>query len=191
VQIETIERLRADLVEVASRDPLTGLHNRRHLVERFGPMVEAAERDGGTLSVALLDVDRFKVINDQNGHLAGDQVLIAFAERMLEHAPADAVVCRVGEEFFFALPGADAATGLAFADGLRRRCEQEGIEVDGRTIHCTLSGGVATYPASGSTTAELFHAADLSMCEAKKDGRNVIRHHRDRARATQVDTGVR
>jgi diguanylate cyclase (GGDEF)-like protein len=175
-QVETIEVLRADLVELASRDPLTGLHNRRHLVERFASMLAAAQVAGDTLAVALFDVDEFKSVNDDYGHLAGDAVLVALAQRMQAQAPAGALVARWGgEEFFVALPGADAATGLAFADDLRHRCSQEEIEAEGRTIRCTLSGGVATYPASGTTMDELFHAADHSMYQAKNAGRNVVR----------------
>jgi len=177
-QVETIERLRADLVELASRDTLTGLHNRRHLVENFALMVAAAKRTAQPLVVVLFDVDRFKGINDEYGHLAGDLVLVAIAHRIQADAPADSLVARWGgEEFFIALPCADAATGLAFADGLRRRCEQDGIDVAGRVIHATLSGGVAAYPASGATVDELFHAADISMFEAKDAGRNMVRLH--------------
>jgi len=177
-QVETIDVLRANLVEQASRDPLTGLHNRRHLVERFASMLSSAEATGATLAVALFDIDRFKSVNDDYGHLAGDAVLIAFAHRISEQAPPGALVARWGgEEFFVALPGADAAEGLAFADRLRRRCEQEMTLVKGRAIRCTVSGGVATYPASGTTTDELFSAADVSMYEAKKAGRNLVRLH--------------
>lgn len=89
-----------------------------------------------------------------------------------------------------ALPGAGAATGLAFADDLRLRCAQAGIDVDGRIIGCTLSGGVAVYPASGTTMDDLFHAADHSMYEAKNAGRNVVRLALDRALFTGVDPAV-
>jgi diguanylate cyclase (GGDEF)-like protein len=177
-QVETIERLRADLVELASRDTLTGLHNRHHMVENFGSMVAAAKSAGEPLAVVLFDVDRFKAINDDYGHLAGDLVLVAIAQRMQAYAPTDALVARWGgEEFFIALPGTDAATGLAFADDLRRGCELDGINVGGRVVHSTLSGGVAAYPASGTTVEELFHAADVTMYRAKEAGRNLVRLH--------------
>lgn len=93
-QVQTIARLRADLVQVASRDPLTGPHNRRHLVNRLEPMIAAARFSGEPLAVVLIDVDRFKSINDDHGHLAGDMVLVAVAQRMREQAPTDALVAR-------------------------------------------------------------------------------------------------
>jgi diguanylate cyclase (GGDEF)-like protein len=186
-QVETIELLRADLVELASRDPLTGLHNRRHLVERFASMLDAAQAGGGALAVALFDVDKFKSVNDRYGHLAGDAVLVAIAHWISELAPTDALVARWGgEEFFAALPGADAATGLTFANDLRDRCAQEPVEVGGRNIRCTLSGGVAVYPASGTTMDGLLHAADLSLYQAKNAGRNLVRLALDRALFTQI-----
>jgi diguanylate cyclase (GGDEF)-like protein len=174
-QVETIELLRADLAEQASRDPLTGLHNRRHLVDGFASMISAAEHTGEPLAVALFDIDRFKLVNDMYGHLAGDAVLLGLAQLMSQQAPPHALLARWGgEEFFVALPCADAATGLAFADDLRRRFELNEIVIQGRMIRCTLSGGVAAYPASGTTMDDLFHAADVSMYEAKKAGRNLV-----------------
>jgi diguanylate cyclase (GGDEF)-like protein len=185
-QVETIDLLRADLAEQASRDPLTGLHNRRHLLEHFAPMLAEAEADGGTLAVALFDIDYFKSVNDDYGHLAGDAVLRALAQRIRERAPVGALVARWGgEEFFVALPGADATTGLAIADDLRLRCAQDTIEVEGWRISCTLSGGVAVFPSSGTTMDELFHAADLAMYEAKSAGRNVVRQALDPTLLTQ------
>jgi len=79
--------LRAGLVELASRDSLTGLHNRRHLVERFAALLAAAAAAGDALAVVLFDLDEFKSVNDQYGHLAGDAVLVAFAQRIGERAP--------------------------------------------------------------------------------------------------------
>jgi len=188
-QVETIELLRADLAELASRDTLTGLHNRRHLVERIATMIAAAELTDEPLAVALFDVDRFKSINDDYGHLAGDAVLVELAQLMSEQAPVGALVARWGgEEFFVALPGSDTAAGVAFAEDLRRRCELNVIVVEGRMIRCTLSGGVAAYPASGTTMEDLFHAVDASMYEAKNAGRNLVRLHDPHTTIPQVAT---
>jgi diguanylate cyclase (GGDEF)-like protein len=191
-QVETIDLLRADLAEQASRDPLTGLHNRRHVLEHFAPLLAAAKAAGGTLAVALFDIDYFKSVNDDYGHLVGDAVLVALARRIQERAPADALVARWGgEEFFVALPGADARTALSIADDLRLRCAQDTIQVESWTIGCTLSGGVAAYPSSGTTMDELFHAADLAMYEAKNAGRNAVRQALEPALFTGVHPAVR
>ena len=177
-QVETIELLRADLAEQASRDPLTGLHNRRHLAEGFASMITVAEQTGEALAVVLFDLDRFKSVNDVYGHLAGDAVLVGLAQLMGEQAPPNALVARWGgEEFFVVLPGADAAKGLAFADDLRRRFELHPTVVEGQLVPCTLSAGVAAYPASGTTVDDLFRAVDVSLYKAKKAGRNLVRVH--------------
>ncbi|MGV8968354.1 MAG: histidine kinase N-terminal 7TM domain-containing diguanylate cyclase [Cellulomonas sp.] len=174
-QLELIESLRADLVEQATRDPLTGLHNRRHMVDRFAELVATAREAGEPLVAVLFDVDRFKSINDRFGHLAGDAVLVVLANRLLALAPADALVARWGgEEFFVALPGTDAAVGVAFADTVRQECAENEISISGRMVRCTLSGGVAAYPQSGETVNDLFHAADLSLLEAKRAGRDRV-----------------
>ncbi|NTW38785.1 MAG: GGDEF domain-containing protein, partial [Cellulomonadaceae bacterium] len=179
-QIEVIDDLRGELAELASHDALTGLHNRRHMVERFACMVAQAQETGEALAVVLLDVDLFKEVNDRYGHLVGDEVLVALARRIAGQAPERALVARWGgEEFFVAVPGADAAAGLDVAESARRTCQDDPITVAGHTIHCTLSGGVAAYPVSGTTTSALFHAADVSLYEAKRSGRNVVCVHRD------------
>ena len=103
-------------------------------------------------------------------------MLVTLAQRMRAQAPPSALVARWGgEEFFVVLPGADAAAGIAFADDLRRRCEQSPTVEAGQTIGATISGGVATCPASGTTMDDLFHAADVAMYQAKDAGRNLVR----------------
>lgn len=105
-------------------------------------------------------------------------MLVALTQLMREQAPVGALVARWGgEEFFVALPGADAAAGMAYADDLRRQCELKVIVVGGQRIHCTISGGVAVYPASGTTMDDLFHAVDISMYGAKHAGRNLVKLH--------------
>jgi diguanylate cyclase (GGDEF)-like protein len=114
-------------------------------------------------------------------------VLVELATLMSEQAPVGALVARWGgEEFFVALPGADSTAGVAFAEDLRRRCELNVIDVEGRMIRCTLSGGVAAYPASGTTMEELFHAVDASMYEAKNAGRNLVRLHNAHTTIPQI-----
>lgn len=189
-QLATIDRLRGDLVQLSNRDPLTGLHNRRYLVEQFGPIIDDARRTGAPVAVVLVDIDRFKAINDEHGHLAGDKVLVAVAQRLREQAPAGSLVARWGgEEFFVVLPRLGADDGLAFAEEVRHRCERHRIAIASTTVRCTLSGGVAVYPESGSSMTDLFHAADLAMYDAKRAGRNVVRLH-EPAVGSQIDAAT-
>ncbi|GEA89666.1 histidine kinase N-terminal 7TM domain-containing diguanylate cyclase [Cellulomonas cellasea] len=175
-QLATIERLRSDLAEQAVRDPLTDLHNRRHLMERFGPMLGEAAGAGEPLAVVVLDLDRFKRVNDEHGHLTGDAVLIAMAQRLRECVPTGALAARWGgEEFVVVVPGADLTEGAVLAETLRRRCEAEPLGSGERVVRCTLSAGVAAYPVSGETVADLLLAADRALYEAKDHGRNLVR----------------
>lgn len=175
-QLATIERLRSDLAEQAVRDPLTDLHNRRHLMERFAPMLDEAAADREPLAVVVLDLDRFKRVNDEHGHLTGDAVLIAMAQRLRECVPVGALAARWGgEEFVVVLPGADITSGAVLAETLRRRCEAEPLGSGARAVHCTLSAGVAAYPESGRTVTDLLLAADRALYEAKDHGRNLVR----------------
>lgn len=175
-QLATIERLRSDLAEQAVRDPLTDLHNRRHLMERFAPMLGEAAATGEPLAVVVLDLDRFKRVNDEHGHLTGDAVLIAMAQRLRECVPAGALAARWGgEEFVVVVPGADLTEGAVLAETLRRRCEAEPLGSGERVVRCTLSAGVAAYPASGRTVTDLLLAADRALYEAKDHGRNLVR----------------
>ncbi|MBB2923951.1 diguanylate cyclase [Cellulomonas cellasea] len=175
-QLATIERLRSDLAEQAVRDPLTDLHNRRHLMERFGPMLGEAAGAGEPLAVVVLDLDRFKRVNDEHGHLTGDAVLIAMAQRLRECVPTGALAARWGgEEFVVVVPGADLTEGAVLAETLRRRCEAEPLGSGERVVRCTLSAGVAAYPVSGETVTDLLLAADRALYEAKDHGRNLVR----------------
>lgn len=177
-QVETIDRLRGELAELAWRDPLTGLYNRRRVVDEVASMIAVGERTGATFAVVLVDIDGFKSVNDEHGHLAGDAALVALARLLEECAPPGALVARWGgDEFFVAVPGADVTSGVAFADDVRRRCELTKVPIDGELLTRTLSVGVASYPEAGRSLGDLFHAVDRSMYEAKRAGRNLVRAH--------------
>lgn len=167
-QLRTIELLRADLAEQAVRDHLTGLHNRRHLMSGLTRAVTA----GGSLSVALIDIDHFKNINDRYGHAVGDAVLIRVAT-LLSGAtnPGELVARYGGEEFVLVLAGPDAFTRV---DALRDRVAATPIALgDGRTVTVTFSAGVAAR--TGPETPEmLLESADTALYAAKNAGRNRV-----------------
>ncbi|WP_068928035.1 histidine kinase N-terminal 7TM domain-containing diguanylate cyclase [Planobispora rosea] len=193
-QLRTIELLRADLAEQAVRDALTGLHNRRHLMEELARLAAECALQGRPLSVALLDVDHFKQVNDRYGHGAGDEVLVRVAGWLREAAGAvaGAVAARYGgEEFVLVLPGLDAVAAGARVEVLRARVAAEPVRAGGRPVPVTFSAGVACRTAGQSLEAgqtlgagqgleigqgleELLHAADEALYAAKRAGRNRV-----------------
>ncbi len=164
------ERLRADLdrsLELAVTDPLTGLRNRRYVVRHLEGVLR-----GGEAAVLMLDVDRFKAINDTHGHAAGDIALREVAERLKSHLRAADVVARYGgEEFMVVLAGAPAEYAGAVAERLLATLGQDPIAVGGVLLRITASIGLAVVP-QGTTAAVATEAADLALYRAKAGGRN-------------------
>jgi two-component system cell cycle response regulator len=166
------DMLRADLdrtLEMAVTDPLTGLRNRRYVRRHL----EGVLRSGGA-AVLLLDVDRFKSVNDTHGHAAGDVVLREIAERLRTHLRSADVVARYGgEEFMVVVAGAAAEEGRLVAERLRAAVAQDPIAAAGRLLDVTLSIGVAGGPA-GTAADALVAAADAALYRAKNAGRNRV-----------------
>ncbi|MBG0831347.1 diguanylate cyclase [Planomonospora sp. ID67723] len=174
-KLRTIELLRADLVEQATRDALTGLHNRRHLMEGLRQTMAAAVAGDQPLSLALLDIDHFKQVNDRYGHRAGDEVLIAFARLLGGEVRRSDIVARYGgEEFVVVFPGASADQARARVNALRERVAGESVHADGRLLQVTFSAGVAAL-APGHSPDDLLQAADQALYAAKHGGRNQVR----------------
>lgn len=166
------ERLRTDLdrsLELAVSDPLTGLRNRR-FVQRH---LETALR-AGDVAVMMIDVDRFKAINDALGHGGGDTVLREVAERLRSQLRAADVVARYGgEEFLVVLADAPPEEALAIAERLRTALEKTPIRTDQGEANVTVSIGLAISPV-GAGAAEAVAAADTSLYRAKALGRNRV-----------------
>jgi diguanylate cyclase (GGDEF)-like protein len=174
-QVATIEALRANLAEQAVRDTLTGLHNRRFLMESLQREMRLAASEGSPLSVALLDIDHFKQINDRYGHGAGDQVLTRFAKLVSGRIRQDDVVARYGgEEFVIVLPGATGEQAMERVDALRAWVAAGRMPAAGRTLTVTFSSGIASLTGKQSPE-ELLHAADEALYEAKRAGRNQVK----------------
>lgn len=173
-QLQTIELLRADLAEQAVRDHLTGLHNRRYLMNALVAAVEHASNDGTPLALALVDLDHFKRVNDRYGHAAGDAVLVALATTLSRALGDGEVVARHGgEEFVLLLPGATAAEAVARLETLRQAVRDHALIFGGETIVTTFSAGVTLYTGMESP-ATLLQAADDALYAAKQGGRDRV-----------------
>jgi len=161
----------------ATTDGKTGLLNAtawRELAQRH---LWRAVREQQAVALLVIDLDRFKALNDQHGHLAGDVALKTVADRLKhELRDYDAVGRYGGEEFVALLPNAGANAAMRVADRLRERIEACPItDEDETTIHLTASIGVATYPTHGGELDELIRAADTALYAAKDAGRNAVR----------------
>jgi two-component system cell cycle response regulator len=160
------------LEQLVYSDDLTGLWNRRFLHRRLTAELHAARRHGHALSVAMVDVDHFKAVNDDHGHQVGDEVLAVVADRMTRAVRAEDVVGRWGgEEFVAILPQIDADGAHAAAE--RIRCCVADDPVAGARIAITVSVGCATL-ADETTADELLARADQALYAAKRGGRNVV-----------------
>lgn len=170
-------KLRDELQDQSTRDPLTGLYNRRYFLEALRRELNQAAVRQGNFALLSLDADKFKNFNDEHGHDAGDVVLEAIAEKMCALDMQGAVACRVGgEEFSLILPYADRTRATAAAEELRQSIEETRVKyVGGPLPKVTISIGVAVYPTHGTEPKDLIKQADVALYEAKKAGRNCWR----------------
>jgi two-component system, cell cycle response regulator len=171
-----VEALQAQLTVEAVHDPLTQLFNRRYLDSVMPGLIGSAGRRAAPLSLALVDLDHFKLVNDRYGHPAGDVVLREVGRVLpMSLRPAD-VVCRYGgEEFCLVLPDADGAGAEKALASIAARLRDLRVPWAGSTLGgFTFSAGVAVLGTHGATFAELLAAADQAMYDAKDEGRDRI-----------------
>ncbi|MEU0377747.1 bifunctional diguanylate cyclase/phosphodiesterase [Streptomyces cyaneofuscatus] len=166
-----IARARA---EEQLRDPLTGLPNRQWLLERTWSALEDAESVGTRSALVLIDLDRFRAVNDTLGHLAGDRLLLQIAERLRLALPPGAEAARLGgDEFAVLLPQADSTTS---AQRVARHLVAElssPLDLDGLVLVLEASAGVAVYPDHALDAEGLLRRADVAMYQAKRDRTGV------------------
>ncbi len=161
--------------QLAVRDGLTGLYNRRAFNELLDRTIAAEDRrDGGRLGLVLLDIDHFKRLNDTFGHQAGDAALVSLAALLKSRRRGDQAARYGGEEFVVVLPGADEERSLQAAERLREEIEEHRFVYDGARIRITASLGVAVWPEDGQDAETLLGAVDRSLYAAKEQGRNRV-----------------
>jgi len=155
-------------------DGLTGVHNKRYLVETLEREIPRARRHGRPLALVMLDIDHFKRINDTFGHLAGDYVLKELATLVKSRLRPDDVIARYGgEEFGVVLPETPIAGGASIAEDLRRRVEAHTFVFENETIRVTVSMGVSEL-AEHVDVLGFVKAADELLDRAKREGRNRV-----------------
>lgn len=177
---EELETVLAKMRDLADRDDLTGLLNRRVIMENLQRLEARAERTGETFSVCIIDLDKFKLVNDQFGHLAGDRVLVAFSETMSRELRGMDFAARSsvslgrygGEEFILLLPNTDAGGAQRCAERLREQ-QEAWRATDTELPPYTFSAGVAEYR-TGENVESLLRRADHALYAAKHAGRNRV-----------------
>lgn len=177
-----LARTRREFQQMSRTDMLSGLLNRRAFIE------DISKVEHGHL--LILDIDRFKQINDRFGHLAGDDVIIAVAQTLRENVKGPHLVARVGGEEF-AILFCDLAHGemLQAAEKLRRTVAANPIDSMQQTISVTVSGGIADFTPTRDFSA-VYAAADRALYFAKSSGRNRLHHERDLARSMQQEQPI-
>jgi two-component system cell cycle response regulator len=170
LQEELLQQTRR-LESLIFEDTLTGLANRRFILTQLGAQVSAARRHGRPLSVAIVDIDHFKPVNDAHGHQVGDRVLVAVAAALSDNLRAEDQLGRLGgEEFLVVLPDTDTAAAERVTGKLRCEVARASVEHDGHELSVTVSIGMATW--DGEAPEELLRRADDALYAAKAAGRD-------------------
>lgn len=177
-----LNEAKAALEESNNRDGLTGIYNRRYLQEHLLQEFERARRYEEGFALIMFDLDHFKKVNDNYGHLGGDAVLRAVGKRMTDLLRKSDIFGRYGgEEFMLILPGTDVVGALTLAERIRVAAESEPADWDGTPIAFTISMGISIYQPSHEKPEDLIQETDLALYHSKKSGRN---------RATRFDPSV-
>jgi diguanylate cyclase (GGDEF)-like protein len=177
--LEEQKELVKKLERLANTDSLTGVWNRRYLLNLAEQETERCRRYNRPLSVLIIDIDHFKNVNDTYGHAVGDEVLMMMTETAMNYLRNVDVLGRFGgEEFVALLPETDSKSALITAERIRENIEQITIAVDGKLVSITVSIGVSSYQKGDANIDALMKRADKALYKAKNQGRNrVIVHH--------------
>jgi diguanylate cyclase (GGDEF)-like protein len=174
------------------RDVLTGLYNRRYMLEAARREMQRAARANSHVSLLSIDVDHFKTFNDNHGHDAGDTVLRNVGECLRQFCTGDDIACRFGgEEFVMLLPNTAVEAATARAEELRGKIETLTVRyAEANLPRVTISVGIASFPASGSSFMEVLNVADAALYTAKHNGRNRVEMSRGTSQTAVVATSI-
>lgn len=164
-----------EIYQLATQDPLTDLHNRRHFIDMVDKEIARAMRHQRELTMCIIDVDLFKPINDRYGHISGDNVLRQIAGIVRQHVRSDDFAARIGgEEFAVLLPECSTDTAYRFAERLREAIAATVFKPGGEAQSITVSIGVSAMAPDRDTCSLLMAAADAALYRAKSQGRNLV-----------------
>jgi diguanylate cyclase (GGDEF)-like protein len=168
-------RYHEEIHRLAVLDGLTGVPNRRYLMDFLEREIARSRRHDRPLSVAIMDIDHFKRVNDTYGHMAGDHVLQSLATLVGKSIRKEELFARYGgEEFAFVLPETAGEQAAGFCERIRRLVEEHSFEFDSMVIPLTVSIGSAVLNSSSDTAKDLIAAADDQLYQAKRTGRNRV-----------------
>jgi len=174
-EIESQKRRHEELEHLATTDPLTGLLNRRHLNTLGQFEFENARLHRAPLSVAMIDIDHFKAVNDQFGHLIGDQALMRAAATINAATRNEDLICRYGgEEFLLVIPGQSLQNAQLIVERVRKSIEAQAFSVDDEVFGISISAGITSLRDTDATLEELIARADQALLKAKLAGRNTV-----------------
>ena len=168
-------RYHQEVYQLATRDALPELYNRRHFIEAVDREIARATRHGRPLVMCIIDVDLFKPVNDKYGHIAGDGVLRQLAGIVRRFVRGEDVAARIGgEEFAVMLPETDVESARAFAERLREAVAEDTFVLGGEEKRLTISIGIACLAPGREERSPLMEAADAALYRAKDEGRNRV-----------------
>ena len=171
-----VHALNRRLAEMAVRDALTGLYNRRFMEASLERELIQCERDDSPLSVVTCDVDDFRLVNDAFGRQAGDEVLKAFGSLLKWRCRESDIACRYGgKKFLMVFPGMPAEVAATWAEGVRAAMARARVTRESRSLRVSASFGIATYPEHGESWQELIVAAAAAQHAIKATGGNQVR----------------
>ena len=170
----TISKYQRRLEIMATKDKLTGIDNRHAFDPAFQQVIKTTARNKDALSIVLVDIDHFKKVNDNYGHMVGDQVIVKIATILKSNLRESDLLCRWGgEEFMLLLPKCDLSDAQSIAEKIRLHIESETMVIDGNNIAITASFGICDYLEDESQN-ELFERVDKALYRAKNLGRNRV-----------------
>lgn len=188
-QSDELRRINGELEKLSVTDPLTGLYNRRHFEREVENDIAMCARHSELASMIVIDIDKFKSVNDRYGHQNGDVVLVKTAEALMRMVRRTDVLCRIGgEEFVMLCRRTDKLGAMQIAEKLRNTIAHTRILIGNEFITVTISLGIATISSDSKDTQfdDFFRAADVALFQSKENGRNRTTHYSDMEKKNEV-----